>query len=183
MAAKYSDLSFHLIKKGDKKSFELLFKQLYTPLVHYAHRLIGDQDESEGIVQQIFLSIWEKKEQLEIVGPVENYLYRATRYRCINYIKLELPKKKQLDPIEFANKIQSEESDSVMQDKELTQAIQNAIDSLPVKCKEIFLLSRYSGLTYQEIADELDLSIKTVENQMTIALKKLREQLKSYINK
>lgn len=177
------NITFDAIKNGDKKSFERIFKSLYKPLVQYAFRITRSHEEAEGIVQQIFLSMWEKRKGLNVEGPLENYLFRATRNRCINYVKLELPKRQQLETLENLELTQKNIIDTFESENVLSKKVAQAIEQLPVKCKEIFVLSRYGGLTYKEIAEELDLSVKTVENQMSIALKKLRESLKEFIKK
>jgi RNA polymerase sigma-70 factor (ECF subfamily) len=182
MTAKSVDMLFTKIQSGDKDAFEHLFKSLYEPLVVYAYKMVRNQEEAEEIVQKIFLGIWEKRKDLKIDGPLENYLYTATKYRSINYIKLELPKQQSTNSLDEID-ISTEDFLEPETDSTSAKFIQDAIDQLPDKCRTIFILSRYSGLTYDEIAEELNLSVKTVENQIGNALKKLRVSLQPLLKK
>lgn len=171
------DFDFNLIKKGNKKAFQRIFEQQYKPMVNFAYRIIREQQVCEEIVQEVFIYLWEKKETIEIRSSLTSYLYSAVKNKCINYIKLELPKNQATMDIENAG-ISIEMKDFDHRDsQQLAVFIDQAIKSLPPKCRNIFLLSRSGGLTYEEIAEDLNISIKTVENQMSIALKKLRQSL------
>lgn len=129
------------------------------------------------MAQEVFLYIWEKRGNIEIQTTLKTYLYSAVKNKCLNYIKLELPKQQSMADIsEVLLSVNTPKQDEGENEK-LKKYIQSAIDALPKKCRRIFLLSRNAGMTYEEIAEELDLSKKTVENQMGIALRKLRESL------
>lgn len=138
---------------------------------------------AEEVVQEVFISLWERRKEIVITHSVKSYLVSSVRNRSINYLKLQLPKdrrKEDLDDFHIALTASSDTSG--LEYNELYDIIQEAINQLPEKCKAIFILSREEGLTYKEIADELSLSLKTVENQMGIALKKLRAALKPYLD-
>ena len=168
------------VKKSNKMAFQHLFNGYYQELCNFGLRYTRQPSVTEEIVQEVFIYLWEKRDQIQINSSVKSYLYTAVRNRSINYIKLQLPKDLAKTDVDKAFGEASDEgtSDNI-ENLELKERIQIAIDSLPTKCRAIFVLSRNGGLTYQEIADELDLSVKTVENQMTIALKKLRKSLDS----
>jgi RNA polymerase sigma-70 factor (ECF subfamily) len=140
-------------------------------------KYMQDESYSEEIVQEVFINIWERRDVLKINSSIKSYLFTAVRNRCFNYIKLQLPKEQKKVDVEDVSIPISDNMEEEIMTKELQTHIQKAIDSLPNKCKIVFNLSRHSGLTYKEIAEELDISIKTVENQIGHALKRLREQL------
>jgi len=172
--------SFESIKNGDLSAFETFFRKHYSEVVRYSHRFVRDTLIAEEIAQEVFTYIWEKRTTINIQSSLASYLFQAAKNRSINYLKLELPKiqsQTDISEIDIGSTSESEEEKSALIEK----LVKKAIDSLPTKCKEIFVLSRSEGLTYDEIAEELDLSKKTVENQMGIALKKLRERLKPVI--
>lgn len=171
--------SFESIKKGDIKSYEALFRAYYKPLLIYSERIVSDTDDANEIVQDIFLKLWEKRKNLEIKTSVNSYLYRAVYNNS-----LQLLKRKKLDLKYKQYKFhQSNESISPSENMiatELNHKIGLLLEQLPDNCKRIFRMSRFQGLKYQEIADELAISIKTVEANMTKALKFFRENLAEY---
>lgn len=165
------------LSHDDRKAFEHIFRTYYQDLCRFGVTYVKDMDVSEELVQQIFINIWERRYELSISTSMKSYLFTAVRNKSFNYLKLQLPKeykKVDIDDVGFIDTFNKEE-DIVFED--LKVYVAKAIDTLPGKCKTIFNLSRNSGLTYKEIAEELDISVKTVENQIGIALKKLREQL------
>jgi RNA polymerase sigma-70 factor (ECF subfamily) len=165
------------LSNDDRKAFEYIFRTYYQDLCRFGTTYVKDVDVAEELVQQIFINIWERRYELTISTSMKSYLFTAVRNKSFNYIKLQLPKeykKVDVDNVGFMDASNMEE-DIVFED--LKVYVANAIDTLPEKCKAIFNLSRNSGLTYKEIAEELDISVKTVENQIGIALKKLRQQL------
>ncbi len=168
---------FEKVKGGDLPSYEVIFKKYYKELHRFAFTYVRDPSISEEMAQEVFLYIWEKRRKIEIQTTLKTYLYSAVKNKCLNYIKLELPKQQSMADIsEVMLSVNNPRKDEGENDQ-LKRYIQKAIDALPKKCRRIFILSRNAGMTYEEIAEELDLSKKTVENQMGIALKKLRESL------
>lgn len=165
---------------SDRKAFQELFGLYYAPLCLFANTIVHDRDDVEEIVQGFFVKLWEKRDSIEISTSVKNYLFGSVRNLCYNYIKHEKVKK-----IYEADIVQSGEtldaSDFCME-TELKQAIEKGIQDLAPRKKEIFLMSRSEGLKYQEIADKLGISIKTVETQMGLALKELRARLSIFRN-
>ncbi|HEY3403069.1 MAG TPA: RNA polymerase sigma-70 factor [Ohtaekwangia sp.] len=174
-------LTLASLKNGDITAFEMLFKTFYQPLCNYAYTFIQDRDEAEEIVQSTFLSVWEKRDGMEIRTGVKPYLYAMVRNACLNVIKHEKIKQKHVTA-ELALAERSVESVSrTVMASELETRISEAMEKLPEQCRLIFKLSRFEELKYAEIADQLELSVKTVENQMGKALKIMREQLKDYL--
>ncbi len=170
-------LLFGQVKNDDLSSYEIIFKKYFKELYRFAFGYVRDATIAEEMAQEVFLYVWEKRKQIEIQTTLKTYLYSAIKNKCLNYIKLELPKQQSMaDVSEVMLSVSSTKIDEGENEK-LKEYIRLAVDDLPKKCRKIFILSRNAGLTYEEIAEELDLSKKTVENQMGIALKKLRESL------
>jgi len=169
------------LKEGDITAFEMFFKTYYQPLCNYAYTFIQDKDEAEEIVQSAFLSVWEKKDTLEIKTSLKSYLYTMVRNTSLNVIKHEKIKQKYVGEALAVEDRSHEGVTQAVLTSELEDRIQQAMEVLPEQCRLVFKLSRFEELKYAEIADQLDISIKTVENHMGKALKIMREQLKDYL--
>ncbi len=166
------------VKKDNRLAFQQLFEAYYNELCNFGLKYTRQPAITEEIVQEVFIYFWEKREKINISSSLKSYLYTAVKNRSINYIKLQLPKDMAKTDVENASEYFSDDAaEGNIENTELKAYIEKAIDTLPNKCRLVFTLSRNAGLTYQEIADELGISVKTVENQMTIALKKLRKYL------
>ena len=161
--------------------FESIFKNHYQELCAYANSFMEDVDAAEEIVQDLFVRFWEQRDTKEITTSIRAYFYTSVRNACLNQIKhLKIKEKyKQEQERELTFNTTHDQQD--LEINELDQKIHQAINDLPEGRRKIFILSRFEGLKYQEIADKLNISIKTVENQMGEALKFLRIQLKDFI--
>jgi RNA polymerase sigma-70 factor (family 1) len=169
------------IKQGNERIFEETFRKYYQSLCNYANSILKEMDESEEIVQNLFLSIWEKRSDLEITISLKSYLYRAVHNHCLNRIKhLKIREEYQQYATNFYDASYESVSQTVMKN-ELEQKIEEAIKKLPEQCRLIFRMSRFEELKYNEIAEQLELSPKTVENQIGKALKFLRIELAEYL--
>lgn len=172
---------FNTLKEGSESAFEMVFRTYYRPLCQYAYSFLNDKDEAEEVVQAAFINVWDKRDQVEIQTSLKAYLYRIVRNSCLNVIKHEKVKKQHV-----ANEMATGEAshESVSQSVislELEAKIADAMKALPEQCRLVFQLSRFEELKYSEIADQLNISVKTVENQIGKALKIMREQLKDYL--
>jgi RNA polymerase sigma-70 factor (ECF subfamily) len=134
-------------------------------------------DLSRSLVQQLFVDLWVKREKIEVTSSVKSYLYRSVKNRCIDYLRKEKNTSEISEAVEKLNQMPFRD---LVEEAELNDRISKSINQLPEKCREIFLLCRFDGLKYAEIAQKLNISVKTVEMQMGIALKKLRESLSDY---
>lgn len=170
-------LVFDRVKADDLRSYEVIFNKYFKELYRFAYGYIRDATIAEEISQEVFLYMWDKRKKIEIQTTLKTYLYSATKNKCLNYIKLELPRQRAMSDVSEVMLSVSEERKDEGENELLKKHIQSAIDNLPNKCRQIFMLSRNAGMTYEEIAEEMDLSKKTIENQMGIALRKLRESL------
>lgn len=159
----------------------MIFKNHYQELCAYANSFMVDIDASEEIVQELFVRFWEQRETKDITTTVRAYLYTSVKNACLNQLKHLKIKEKYKHEQERELTFNSSHEQNGLEVSELDQKIHAAINSLPEGRRKIFILSRFDGLKYQEIADKLNISIKTVENQMGEALKFLRIQLKDFI--
>lgn len=151
-----------------------MYKAHYSRLRSTSENIVNDSAASHDIVQEVFLKLWHKKEDPSFILNQQAYLMRAVINASITYLN----KSKRHLKITDYNLEASENSDSALKLKELQLNIKKALDKLPAKCKAIFVLSRFEDLKNKEISEIMGVSIKTVENQMGIALKKMREELK-----
>ena len=165
----------------DEPGFDAIYVKHYPALFQYAFTIVNSAVMAEEMVHQVFLKILEKNQPLMIRISLKSYLFRAVHNECLNYFKHQ--KVKQAHGI-FASKDTGEISEPAsgkLQLKELEQQLHAAINELPEQCRTIFQMSRFEELKYAEIALELGISIKTVENQISKALKRLRIQLAEYL--
>lgn len=156
----------------------MIFREWYTPLVRFADSLLRDTDMAEDCVQRVFIRVWEKREEIAIELSVKAYFYRAVRNACLNVIKhRKVEAEYSREHLAFSGI--SSEMDT--ETGELEQAIARAIASLPDQCRKVFELSRFEGMKYAEIAEGLNISVKTVENHMGKALRMMRSELGDYL--
>jgi RNA polymerase sigma-70 factor (ECF subfamily) len=161
----------------NESSYEELFRKWYAPLCKMIFRILKDKDHTEDIVQEVFIKLWEKREDLSIDISLKSYLYRAAINAAYNYLEKNKRYPK-LSIEELTIEIVSpSQAENDIHAKELETKINNTLASLPEGCREVFILSRQEGLSYKEIAETLAISIKTVENQMGKALRIFREKL------
>jgi RNA polymerase sigma-70 factor, ECF subfamily len=166
---------------GDITAFEMIFRTYYQPLCTYAYTFLQDKEEAEEIVQGTFLSVWEKRQTIAIHTAVKPYLYAMVRNACLNVIKHEKIKQKHAAEEIALSPISHDSVAHAVATSELELKIHQAMEKLPEQCRLVFKLSRFEELKYAEIAEQLSISIKTVENHMGKALKIMREQLKDYL--
>lgn len=178
---KFEALLVQQMKDGNKAAFEKLFHEHYQMLCRFGYRWVQDAEQVEEIVQEIFVGLWEKRETLTITGSFKSYLFSAIRNACLNHIKHLNVRAEHQTYVQATANPNLNSVDQQVQASELARAIADAVEELPERCKAVFKLSREEGKKYAEIAEELDISIKTVENQMGKALKMLRERLKDYL--
>ena len=165
----------------DKYSqFENLYKQHYQALVNFAMNMVNDSDAAKDIVQEVFVRLWKRREKIEFGPYIKSYLYKAVSNTSLNHLQSN-KKRLQIFQTLIDRSPIIKDGPNEMEKKEFQHKVREAIDKLPPKCRVIFILSKHEGKKYREIADELNISIKTVENQMGIALKRLREDLKKYM--
>lgn len=168
------------IKKGDIKSFEVLFHRYYPGMCLYAQSLLKKENVAEEVVQDVFYSIWKNRKNFRLTSGWQSYLYRSVYNNSMNYLR----KTKNEYRLDFDVSVREEGTSGdpfeEMNYNELNETIRETMEKLPERTRHIFRLSRFEGLTYKEIAKKLSISVKTVESNMGKALKAFRLSLEEY---
>ena len=164
--------------KMTRTEFQKIFKEQYPSLCNYALKIVRDRDAAEDVVQEVMVDFWNKNEAETIIDAPENYLVRSVKFKSIDYLRKITREQSKQDEVKediLFNLSDSSESDLMEKRK---QALYATIAKLPAKTKQVFMMAKMEGMTYGEIAEQMDISPKTVENQMGRALRILREELK-----
>jgi RNA polymerase sigma-70 factor (ECF subfamily) len=168
-----------LRQQANIKEFEQFFQEYYIPVLHYCGTIVKDMDDANDIVQQVFVSMWQKSEEINIHTSARAYLYKMVYNASLDFLKHEKIKLRHRKEAPEINNVTAFSDKAA--ENELEEKIELAIAELPERCGKIFRMSRLKNLKYREIATVLNISEKTVENQMGKALKILREALKDYL--
>ncbi|MGA3014418.1 MAG: RNA polymerase sigma-70 factor [Bacteroidales bacterium] len=169
------------LRSLDKATFESLFRIEFKGLAYFALQYTKDLDTAREITQEAFISLWEKRETIDLSKPVKTYLTTSVRNKCLNWLRDN--KKFNRDILDIEGLL----SDRIyiptdrLVESEIRVKIISAIEELPEKCREIFVLNRNENLKYQEIANRLQISVKTVETQMSKALQHMRNRLEEFL--
>lgn len=166
------------LKQGDAWAFELIYRKYSSPLYQAAYKILQDTDICEDIVQDLFVELWSKRYSLNIV-KLQSYLYTSARNNVLMVIRSN---KIKVDIAELERLTSAYNSDELVLEKDLKQSLNQGLELLPEKCRTIFQMSRYGHLSHKEIASHLNISVKTVENQIGIALKRLKITLSDFLN-
>lgn len=169
------------LREGDKTAFELLFKHYYPGLVIYASNYIQDREEAEEIVQDFFVRLWVKRHQIKLSSSLKSYSFQSIKNRALNFLRDNKVKHQVIEEL-----IQKSKSELIFDEdlyvlSELQQKIENAVENLPDKCREVFFLSRFKNMDNDEIARKMKISKRTVETHISNAIKVLKVKLKDYI--
>ncbi|MBI9033174.1 MAG: RNA polymerase sigma-70 factor [Bacteroidales bacterium] len=167
------------LNQGDKAALEQLFKKYYTYLCAYSARFVDSSELSEEIVQEVFVKLWEKRQDIVIRSSIKSYLFKSVHNFAINQYHQQ--KVRDNYKSTYEEPAMFDEVHELLIGQELEAGLQKAMRKLPEKRREIFELSRIQGLKYKEIADQLNISIKTVEGQISKALIQIRKSLKDYL--
>lgn len=177
-----STILFQQFKQGDQKALEELFYRTYPRLSDFASRIVRDPRVAEDILQEVFIKLWEKKDRIEAVN-IEAYLFRLVRNACLDYIKflkvvgegeLELGSIQQTEELYRIDFVRDEPY--LLIQEELKLEIEKTIESLPPRCREVFILSKMEGLKNREIAEKLQINIKNVERHLVRATQTFRQK-------
>lgn len=168
------------MKKGKEYAFDYFFNYYYPGLCVFAQKIIAlPEQQAKDIVQDVFVKFWNDREKLDIRTSIRSYLFVSVRNRCLDVLRKK-NRSLQLKEISEGQDVADESFETYIL-SELESLFNQSLDKLPERCREVFELSRLQGLKNREIAEKLSLSEKTVENQMTKALRVLREELKDYL--
>ena len=174
----------HLVEKikfSDRNAYKELFLKFYEPLCQFTWTYTRSRHISEELVQDVFLTVWELRENLNPEQNIRSYLYQSVRNSALNHIKHKRLAEEYNRDIEWLEPLPAVQHHSYEGNSNLEQNVKQAINDLPDGARRIYSLSRNEGLTYREIATVLDISIKTVESQMSRALRKMRNALSEYV--
>ncbi|MDH5400261.1 MAG: RNA polymerase sigma-70 factor [Cyclobacteriaceae bacterium] len=164
----------------DLPTFEEMFREHYVYLCNLANKILNDRDEAEEIVQNVFVNVWNRQEYANISTSVKGYLSQAVKNACMNFFKHDKVKQKHVQyEMYYGSKFSA---DDPVVAGELNDRIDRAIQGLPEQRRRVFLMSRHEGLKYKEIAEQLSISPKTVENHMGKALEHMRKELIEYLS-
>ena len=168
-----------LLSKGSDEALKLIYERYWQQLFLSAYSILKDKEGCEDIIQEIFIQLWQRRETINITHSLEAYLFTATRYQVFHHIKKSHGRQELFENLE--ERFLTQAPDIPLYVKDLQEGINIAVGNLPEKCREIYKLSRDEHLSYKAIADHLQISPKTVEKQLSIAFKKLREALGDFM--
>lgn len=175
------------LKAGKKKAFESVYLEFFDMLFHLACDYIGDRERAIDLVQDAFMRLWERREEIHKNTNIKNYLYTITKNSCLNYLReQEIIARNNRDylipELKYRQEALQDFGDSFSDVESLLVLVEEAIDKLPEHIRTTFKMNRYDNLSYQEIANRLNISSKTVEARISKALKLLRDDLKEYLS-
>ncbi len=181
MGKKQEDIALiQAFKDGEAKAFQILFERHHKKIYAFIFKLLGSKEDTEEIVQDTFVKIWQKREEFIEGYPFESFVFKIAKNAFLNLSRKKVNRRIFEDHLKFVSEITSNNADEYVIFEETKEIINTIIDNLPPKRKEIFLLRRIEGHTRQEIADKLGISIITVDSQLMKANKYLKEELKKY---
>ena len=166
--------------KGDREAFTQLFKDFYKGLCVNAYRIVGELNDAEEVVQNVFVKIWEKRNELEHIDNIESYLRRSVYNASISFYRRKKLESNYKDLVVIEKAHSYEPFDETINRNDEIERLEKAIENLPARSKEIFLMSRYELLSYKEIAEKTGITPKGVEFHIVKAFKLLRSQMLNY---
>lgn len=169
------------IRAGDYDAFVACFRAYYGPMREFAARLLGSDDAAEDVVQEVFFAVWQRRETWVVTSGLSSYLYGAVRNRAVSQLRHRRIRTRVQGLIRGVLERDVRRPDDELAAADLDAAIGRTIERLPARCREVFELRWYHQLSYAEIAELLDISVKTVETHVTTALKALRTRVRELL--
>jgi RNA polymerase sigma-70 factor (family 1) len=166
-----------LVRRGDQQAFAEIYSRYAESLAGFAASKLYNLDDAKDILHDLFVKLWENREQLYITSSLRSYLFGIIRHRIIDKIRKNITREEYASVRQSLAAVYEQEIDKQLEVKELRQAIEKSLEQLAPRVKEIYKLSREEGLSNHEIAEKLNLSEQTVRNQLSVALKHLRKSL------
>ncbi len=170
------------ISKGDKNAFDVVFRRFYPGLVIFASQFVLDEPAAEEIVQDFFMRLWEKRTGLVFTGSLKSYFFTSVKNRCFNYLKHRRIEQEVIEKLKVLSRRSLLFDPDVYVVSELQEEITRAVNALPERCRDVFIMSRFNGMNNDEIARELKLSKRTVETHISNAIAALRRDLNKYVD-
>ncbi|WP_372775352.1 RNA polymerase sigma-70 factor [Mangrovibacterium sp.] len=182
-----NDFLFLQFKDGNESAFEQIFKAHYNPIVGFCNQFIFDHDKAASLAQEAFINLWLNREEIQSPNGIKSFLYTYAKSSCLNYIRHKKVEAKYED--KQLHKLESQINNEVLESfdfdalefSEMEELIHRSIRELPEKCRQVFIMSRFDGKKNKEIAEELQISPKSVEANITRALKTLSQRLSEYL--
>lgn len=185
MSVDISDMELaRYLKAGDARSFELIFRRFHPRMCAYAQKFLHNSADSQEAVQDVFLTLWKHRERVDEQQSLQGYLFTSLKNKCLNVLETKKTRDRHSQILWLLYVQQSVDNNTsfhTLVSQDLERDLNSALKTLPRECRKIFELSRFEGLQYQEIATRLNISIKTVETQMSRALAKLRFRLQEHL--
>lgn len=171
------------LSEGEEKAFRMLFDALFPKLSQFAFSLVKSKDIAKDIVDEIFIRFWNNRANIPQIDNILIYLYKATKNASLNYLSRSAFRNmhEPFDEIEIELK-DDQDPESLMITREMHRLIREAIDALPPRCKMVFKLVREDGLKYKEVAEVLNISVKTVDAQMVIAVGQIKQKMQLHLH-
>ncbi|HEV9037974.1 MAG TPA: RNA polymerase sigma-70 factor [Puia sp.] len=167
---------------SERQAFTLLYRRYWEELFITAARALRRKEEAADVVQDVFLSLWHRRNDLDVQGSLSAYLHTSVRYKCIHYVEKNITRRDYL--IQFAESVRSSASKSAeinLQLKEIEQTVNKTVAKMPAKMQEVYKLSRQQHLSYKEISDSMSISVETVKKHIHHALHLIRKDLLPYL--
>lgn len=166
-----------------RKRFEQVFDDNYRRMLIHAQRFVQDEDDAEDIVAEVFYELWKRNDEVDLDSGITTYLYRAVSSRSLNYLRHKNVAAIRIEALEAINEkriefMAKQSTDDIVNSHDIQKGLHEALSELPDKCRQVFILSYVNGLKSKEIADAMDVSVRTVEAHIYKALRLLRNQLK-----
>ncbi|WP_207531717.1 RNA polymerase sigma-70 factor [Desertivirga arenae] len=168
---------FELLKLNSKQAFDELYNRYWEKLFLYLVRVIKDEEETKDIIQEVFISVWNRRFELENIESINAYLFSSVRFKGLNFLQRESKKSFIIDALLIQSAQEDNSLDSLQSVKDINSLLDSTIENLPSKMQQVFILSRKEQLSYKEIAERLSISDKTVKKQISNALKIFRLSL------
>ncbi|MDI9861968.1 RNA polymerase sigma-70 factor [Flectobacillus rhizosphaerae] len=173
---------FSLLQEGKSMAFDEIYERYWSKLYAYAYNRLRDKETCEEIIQEVFVSLWANRKTTKIESSVSGYLYQAVKFQMLNFMKSAEVRNNYLAQFShFRDQLFDDSNNESIAFNELRMMLEKSMSDLPEKCQEVFRMSRVQHLSIQEIAQQLNISHKTVENHLTKALKHLREDLGDFL--
>lgn len=169
------------LKANKESALKVIFQEHYSSIYQIIRRVVYDHSTTEDLTQEVFVKLWEKRHKIELKGSLGPYLRRMAFNEALGYLRKQ--KKMTIEDIEDQYDLATENADAedIYAHQELKEALDAAMERLPTRCRMVFSLSRFEGKTYKEIGEEMEISVKTVENQISKALRLMRKYLKPFL--
>lgn len=168
------------IKAGNMFAFDVLYKKYSKRLFKFGYSILKSQEETENLIQDVFLNLWENRHKVEKDSSIKSYVFTITYNSAISIIRKKARESEFVEYLKSLREINEEPVNVELEYNELTNKLDEIIKSLPQRQKEVYLLHRVEGLKYSEIAERLHISVNTIENHMSRALKTIRKKLENY---